>query len=471
MDELLNFNRQIANEETDDNQIIQSEWENLISITSPAAFSLLHTLARKKSSTLAGEFYSHMLKDPEAALFLSSHQVHSRLFASMRQWIDVILSNTGANIDELIAHQKKIGQIHARIGIPIDLVARGSRRLKWKLYEYISQMANDKSICVETLRFALTSIDIAIEIMGTAYSHSHDTAAKNEESYRLLSLLNNADIERERQNAALLNWENTFIFNVATGAPLITVQPLTDSEFGLWFNHKGKPSFGNTSGAQAISDTISAIDENIGHVNNAISLTQDAYAPLLKAVRNRIHKIHVLMGSLFDEVQKLESGKDTLTRLLNRRFLPTILRHETALAMRKKTPLTIAMLDIDHFKNINDTYGHTIGDTVLKSTAEIFYENTRSSDYIFRYGGEEFMFVLIETPKDAAYTFIERLREKIQNHKIRLQNNETIAITISAGIAEYNGHPDYEFLINAADTALYRAKANGRNRIELSQRE
>ncbi|MCG8708870.1 diguanylate cyclase [Brenneria sp. 4F2] len=467
MNELLNSNRQIANEETD--EIILSEWKKLISVTSPDAFSLLQTLARKESSTLAGEFYSHMLKDPEAAIFLSSQQVHSRLFTSMQKWIETILSNTGDNLDELIIHQKKIGQIHARINIPVELVERGARRLKWKLYEYVAKMESDKSVCLDALRFTSISIDIAIEIMSATYSHSHESAAKSDESYRLLSLLNNADIERERQNAALLNWENTFIFNVATGAPLITIQPLTDSEFGLWFNHKGKPSFGNTQAAQAISDMIGAVDEDIRHFNNNISLTQDAYAPLLKSVRNRIHKIHVFMGSLFDEVQKLESGKDTLTLLLNRRFLPTILRHETSLAMRKSTPLSIAMIDIDHFKAINDTYGHTIGDTVLKKTAEIFYENTRSSDYIFRYGGEEFMFVLIETEKDAAYSFVERLREKIQNHKIRLQNNQIITITISAGIAEYSGHPDYEYLINAADVALYKAKSNGRNRTEFYQ--
>ncbi|MFE8153152.1 diguanylate cyclase [Brenneria goodwinii] len=469
MDDLLNSNRQIANEETSDNQVILSEWKKLISITSPDAFRLLHTLSKQKSSTLAGEFYSHMLKDPEASHFLSSQQVHDRLFASMQKWIEVILTNTGENLDELIDHQKKIGLIHARIGIPIELVGRGARRLKWKLYEYVSQQASDKSLCFEAIRFASISMDIAIEIMSTTYSSSHDTAAKSEESYRLLSLLNNADVERERQNAALLNWENTFIFNVATGAPLITTQTFEDSEFGLWFNHKGKPSFGNAQDAQTISEMIKAVDEDIGHFNNSIPLTQEAYAPLLKSVRTRIHKIHVFMDSLFDEVQKLESGKDTLTLLLNRRFLPTILRHETSLAMRKNVPLTIAMIDIDHFKVVNDTYGHTVGDAVLKNTAEIFHENTRSSDYIFRYGGEEFMFVLIETTQDEAYTFIDRLREKIQNHKIRLQNNEVVTITISAGIAMYNGHPDYEYLINAADVALYQAKANGRNRIEFAQ--
>ena len=136
--------------------------------------------------------------------------------------------------------------------------------------------------------------------------------------------------------------------------------------------------------------------------------------------------------------------------------------------MHSNSALTVAMLDIDHFKIINDTYGHTTGDSVLKSIAEILYENTRNSDYIFRYGGEEFMVVLVETPKAMAYALIDRLRKKIQDHKINLQSGETITTTISAGIAAYNGHPDYEYLIKSADYALYKAKASGRNRIECA---
>ncbi|WP_235778046.1 diguanylate cyclase [Pectobacterium wasabiae] len=463
------MDEQRDNGEQDYNQVVTSEWMQLITTTSQKSFNLLQTLAAQKASDFADKFYSYMLKDQEASLFLSSQQVHDRLHGSMSKWIVDILTNTGNHLTDLINYQRKIGQIHARIGIPVDLVERGARRLKWQLYEDIAQVADDKALCFDAMRYASISMDIAIEIMNKTYSQSHDLAAKNEESYRLFSILENASMERERQNASLLNWENAFIFSVATGTPLSSIQDLSDSEFGLWFNHKGKSSFSNIQGIRTIATIITETDDYIRNYSNTPLLTQQDYAPLLKAVRSKIYKINMLLGSLFDEVQKLESGKDTLTLLLNRRFLPTILRHEISLTMHSNTPLSIAMIDIDHFKSVNDTYGHTAGDNILKRIAEILYENTRNSDYVFRYGGEEFMIVLIETPKVAAHTIIERLRKKIQDHTIHLQNGESVTMTISAGIAVYSGHPDYECLIKAADDALYQAKANGRNRIEYAQ--
>ncbi|MCV9880412.1 diguanylate cyclase [Brenneria izbisi] len=448
--------------------MITSEWQELLANTSSDAFNLLQKLAEEKSASLAGAFYSYMLQDKEAAFFLSRQQVYDRLYGSMRNWIASILSNTGEHLPTLVEHQKKIGQIHARIGIPVELVARGARRLKWKLSQDILPEEGNNPSCFEAMRFVSISIDIAIEIMSRTYSLSYGRAAKNEESYRLFSILENAGMERERQNAALLNWENAFIFSVATGVPLTNISELSGSEFGLWFNHKGKSSFSNAQGIRVIGELIVETDHYISHFSKARPLSPGDYSPLLKTVRSKIYKIKTLLGSLFDDIQKLESGKDTLTLLLNRRFLPTILRHETSLAMHSNSALTVAMLDIDHFKVINDTYGHTIGDSVLKSIAEILYGNTRNSDYIFRYGGEEFMVVLVETPKAMAYALIDRLRKKIQDHKIHLQSGETITTTISAGIAVYNGHPDYEYLIKSADDALYKAKASGRNRIECA---
>ncbi|WP_323664098.1 diguanylate cyclase [Pectobacterium carotovorum] len=468
MNEQLNVNEQRDNGESDYNQVITSEWMQLIATTSQKSFNLLRTLADQKASDFADAFYTYMLKDQEASLFLSSQQVHDRLHGSMSKWIVDILTNTGDRLTDLINHQKKIGQIHARIGIPVDLVERGARRLKWHLYEDIAQVAEDKTLYFDAMRFASISMDIAIEVMSKTYSQSHDLAAKNEESYRLFSILENASMERERQNASLLNWENAFIFSVATGTPLSSIQDLSDSEFGLWFNHKGKSSFSNIQGIRTIASIMTETDDYIRSHSTTALLTQQDYAPLLKTVRSKIYKINMLLGSLFDEVQKLESGKDTLTLLLNRRFLPTILRHEISLAMHSNTSLSIAMIDIDHFKTVNDTYGHAAGDNILKRIAEILYESTRNSDYVFRYGGEEFMIVLIETPKVAAHTIIERLRKKIQDHPIHLQNGESVTMTISAGIAVYSGHPDYECLIKAADDALYQAKANGRNRIEYA---
>lgn len=471
MNNSLNTNEQKNSGEFDYNQVVKSEWMQLITITSASSFGLLQTLSTQKASDFADKFYSYMLNDYDAAFFLSSQQVHERLHGAMTKWIADILTNTGDNLADLINYQKKIGEVHARIGIPVDLVERGARRLKWHLYEEVIEAAEDKTLCAETMRFACVSIDIAIEIMSKSYSKSHNIDAKNEESYRLFSILENASVERERQNASLLNWENAFIFSVATGTPLASIQCLNDSDFALWFNHKGKSNFRRTEKINAISETIAEIDDYIYQYSYLDQLTQQDYAPLLKAVRSKVYKINTLLASLFDEVQKLESGKDPLTLLLNRRFLPTILRHEISLAMHSNVPLSIAMIDIDNFKMINDTYGHAAGDTILVKVAESLHESTRSSDYIFRYGGEEFLIVLVETTKTEAYSIIERLRKRIQEKSIHIQKDDSVTVTISAGVAVYNGHPDYECLIKVADDALYQAKANGKNRIEYAKEE
>lgn len=93
----------------------------------------------------------------------------------------------------------------------------------------------------------------------------------------------------------------------------------------------------------------------------------------------------------------MQSGKDSLTSLLNRRYLPVVLKHEVTLAMEYELPMTVAIIDIDHFKEINDSWGHMVGDRAIKHVAELLSDNIRSSDYIFRYGGEEFLLVLVET--------------------------------------------------------------------------
>jgi diguanylate cyclase len=106
------------------------------------------------------------------------------------------------------------------------------------------------------------------------------------------------------------------------------------------------------------------------------------------------------------------NGKDTLTSLLNRRYLPVVLKHEVTLAMEYELPMTVAIIDIDHFKEINDSWGHMVGDRAIKHVAELLSDNIRSSDYIFRYGGEEFLLVLVETGAAEAFAILERLRKK-----------------------------------------------------------
>ena len=187
---------------------------------------------------------------------------------------------------------------------------------------------------------------------------------------------------------------------------------------------------------------------------------------LLQDIRQLSAKIHFLLASMFEALVKQENGKDSLTQLLNRRFIPTIMRREISLALHSRRPFTLAMLDIDYFKQINDSYGHNTGDMTLKNVAAVIYEHIRSSDYVFRYGGEEFMILLVESDESQASIILETLRKKIAELRIAASMTESFSITVSIGVAEYDYHPDYKQLVDKADRALYLAKSHGRNRVE-----
>lgn len=127
------------------------------------------------------------------------------------------------------------------------------------------------------------------------------------------------------------------------------------------------------------------------------------------------------------------------------------------------------MLDIDHFKKINDSYGHQTGDLVLCAFAEVLKSSLRDTDYVVRYGGEEFIIVLPETELNQAKDFAERLRNIIAEHSIVISEDKVIYVTASIGISNYPGHGnDWQELVNASDEAMYDAKNCGRNQIKTA---
>jgi diguanylate cyclase (GGDEF)-like protein len=158
------------------------------------------------------------------------------------------------------------------------------------------------------------------------------------------------------------------------------------------------------------------------------------------------------------------SHTDALTFLPNRRQIIADLQREVIFSDRYGTPLTISMLDIDYFKNINDTYGHVVGDEVLRSLASELRDHIRYPDTIGRYGGEEFLIVLPHSTSKAAGEQAERLCRHVRTVRIKAGEHE-LAVTVSIGIAQYKVHEeDWETVLSRADTAMYEAKNRGRDR-------
>jgi diguanylate cyclase (GGDEF)-like protein len=160
------------------------------------------------------------------------------------------------------------------------------------------------------------------------------------------------------------------------------------------------------------------------------------------------------------------TDQDGLTRLLNRASLMRQLDGFFSRASRYGEIVSLAMLDIDHFKEINDTHGHQAGDWVLRDLARFLQEELRDSDLIGRYGGEEFLIVLPRLPSEEAHHVIDRIREEYQKKEQRLPGGELITITFSGGIASFPEQgTTRDDVIGSSDAALYEAKRAGRNQI------
>jgi diguanylate cyclase (GGDEF)-like protein len=153
---------------------------------------------------------------------------------------------------------------------------------------------------------------------------------------------------------------------------------------------------------------------------------------------------------------------DKLTQIYNRRKLEDIIHQEIDRAKRYEIPLSLIMLDLDDFKSVNDTYGHLVGDDVLRTVASIIKSNIRASDSAGRWGGEEFMILVPETGLERARGLAEKIRHLIASHHF----DQSCCITISLGLSEFQPGDTFDSFISRADNALYRAKTNGKNRAE-----
>ena len=201
-------------------------------------------------------------------------------------------------------------------------------------------------------------------------------------------------------------------------------------------------------------------------VDTMIELSESYHRELNEKIDGYVDQIENINLKLKDR-----SIKDELTGCYNHRYFQDILTSEISRAIRYNRPLSIIMLDIDHFKKINDKYGHTFGDKVLKGIGDILKKTVRGSDMVFRYGGEEFCVILPETDKERAFIGAERIRKKIAASAFRIKN-KVLKVTVSGGINGFVGREiTKEAFIDNADKVLYQAKNAGRNRVAIYRKK
>ncbi len=187
----------------------------------------------------------------------------------------------------------------------------------------------------------------------------------------------------------------------------------------------------------------------------------------LRVHSDKVSQLSSRVSELEKELEAAQqaSKEDFLTKLYNKRALDEFLHIKEGEFERYERNYTVVMFDIDHFKSVNDTYGHEAGDAVLAGFAKVLKNQCRDVDVVGRYGGEEFMALLSDTDKEGAYIFAEKVRDHVEKTRF-IYKGERIDVTTSAGLAQRKDFPSEKATINNADQNLYAAKKNGRNRVE-----
>lgn len=200
------------------------------------------------------------------------------------------------------------------------------------------------------------------------------------------------------------------------------------------------------------SDVLDEIQQNIQSIIESFDIPDDNKFDVIRKI-----------NFMYTQTKQL-SITDALTNLYNRRYFETTFAREFARAKRYNSQLSLVVVDIDWFKKINDTYGHSCGDYVLRELSWLMAENFRQTDIIFRYGGEEFVILLTETDGNSAIIPVERLRRAVEDNKFKFKGVE-LNVTISAGISSDKDVNEVSQMFDNADKALYQAKEEGRNRV------
>ncbi|WP_188692184.1 GGDEF domain-containing protein [Bowmanella pacifica] len=406
------------------------------------------------------KFYDVLLSDPGSAKFLSNELVEQRLKTSMTKWLrETTKPKTKEYVVDSMRYHQSVGEVHARAEIPMSLVDVGMTILKGEIFTTLILAKHSTQETAEAVTTLNRLLDSALSIINDSYMRGKVTNERTSQEFITASSAQEVALEIERIKSSIYQWMTSTLLAHKFSTDAFN-ESLFQKDFGLWIRHK--------------LPLISADTKRAGDINAALELADQACTALAKSdtenereqaakLTDTLKEIIWLLTDEADRNLAKESKQDSLTTLLDRRFLSPILQQETAMALQGQNSFSVIMLDLDHFKRINDIYGHGAGDIVLRHASKTIKDKIRLTDYVFRYGGEEVLVVAPELGLEDAVKLAERIRVGIEQLHIELADQRHVKATASLGVATFNGHPDYQRLLNEADAKLYEAKRSGRN--------
>lgn len=438
----------------------------------PSLRQRLAILMKEHAGSLADEFYRELLRDQEASAFLGHATVREHLQPSLARWLQRVFPDSAESAlgeADAKAEHRRIGNAHARSGVPLHLVQRGLAVLKSGVFHRLLDTMDDRADLVEAIILADDAMDAAVSLFNEQYSERSLQIEGSVQALRVQMTGQNLAMDVETLRARLFDWQRhsltSFYDAWLNGCQAVVESPNT-TDFALWVEHKGEIMFGTHPDVQALRTDRASLNDAFEDLRAACDdHDRAAFDAGIRHLNETVTRVGWHLGELVRHAMDFQNLRDPLTGVLSRRYLPHILRQQVIAARSGDAALAVVMIDIDHFKKINDQHGHAAGDGVLSQFSNIAQGVIRSSDFVFRLGGEEFLLLLSGANVDHAMAVAEKLRLRVAEHPFLVADDRLVRITISAGVAEFDQHPDYERLLRRADTALYTAKQDGRNRV------
>ncbi|NLS01131.1 GGDEF domain-containing protein [Rhizobium sp. P38BS-XIX] len=449
---------------------IAREWNALVEKTSTETRNIVHTIVHTYEDELKQRYRAYLEGDPDLLSLIGEDANLAAFTARFMEWVQQLVNREATSGEIFFSQQDSLGETMARIGFPPHAVSRSIRKIKLWFLRHLSETDVSRQQLVDAMAFIIGLFDIALEIREASYQKGVASNARVNEAYRLHLLGQNLAMERERQRAALMEWGHGLLASFYQSASSAGLPRLWKSELGLWLNHKAHILFEREPKLELIKTLVTRIDNELVPALERVSFNdRSQISDAARKIEEELSAIKFLLSGIFEAHIEVESGRDPLTQLLTRRFMPSVLMREIQLQkMSVAGGFCVLLLDIDHFKRINDTHGHKVGDQALRSVAVAITETVRQTDFVFRYGGEEMLIVLVECDEGMGLQVAEKIRAEISSLSVPLADGGRLAVTASIGVAAFQVELDYERILARADKAVYAAKESGRNRVRLA---
>ena len=424
----------------------------------------IYGLVQPHREDIAAYFHNAMMSNEGTAEFINIVIVNERLHETLSGWLPspFIYQTDDDLIRSYIDAQIEIGIVHERIDLPMHFMNYGMSLIKRQILKLLQEANLEREEQAATMIVAIQCLDFVKDLINESYQGNMLRNKKREQAFKLQFASKNLALDCEKMRSELSDWmRELLLFIQQENFDVVNIVSIKNSNFGLWFAHKAHFLLDSHKYA-LLSKSFRVLDHCFNEFTEKI-LDVHLRKERLAALNQAISKSMWLLDDISQSIVNQDDGKDPLTQLFNRRYLHTVLHYETDCSIKSGLLFGLIMVDIDFFKKINDTYGHSVGDKVLSQVAGVVSREMRAGDFVFRYGGEEFLIVITDINMSVLRRTAEKIRSAIEMTSFTVDKNAHLNITISIGAALHDGHPDFMRTINAADGALFKAKNNGRN--------